>query len=555
MGLVMEQGSVLLQIDQMNKRLGEIVNQAELALYAEGELQNSADSLIGESYDSIREYFQTVHVPILQGIILYAEALMGENSSYRGCITGYLSGMNYVDEDALKEDRDNLRHQIEQVHNLMESYPGYFSHYMECLHRTLELIEKKLRQIENFVSSCAGLYQGLDSYMAFLHRGIMCIRDDHFSINNQSYQLDAISTDWLCKQEELWQNRFTNRYMQLLQTEYGFDEETVRIMGDVCDKLYEQYPEATQLEISWRFTRLMGGLVYDDEVFSEMKWDDVAGNALDKHIKIGSRAEANYFTETLGISETDYKMLRYQVRLQHMIVSEPNTYVMKENYDELGKDEKDRLKNWKEKCQTSTNLTFQSDEEFLPYWNERYNRYVGHGDYAHQQITTAAILAAEMEIGGELSNSYLGEEDKVVAEYAGWLGDAVIPPMTFGADDYKADLDASNIATLIIDRNISYREAAEVYYTRIEDGESRATIFLQNTELSYVKDKIYNESNIYQSLRLQIDNATTEEEVARANALLKDDAYLMGCVKEKSQNTYNFIRSLEEQASEMGSYE
>lgn len=140
-------------------------------------------------------------------------------------------------------------------------------------------------------------------------------------------------------------------------------------------------------------------------------------------------------------------------------------------------------------------------------------------------------------------------------EYAGWLGDAVLPPLTFGADDYKADLDAANIGVMIKSRGISYQEAMDTYYTQLENGTSRATIFLEHTELSYVKDKIYDEMSICLELHLSIEQATSDEEIQEIKSLLADDEYLMNCVMEKSKNTYNFIRSLENQTSNMEIYE
>lgn len=305
---------------------------------------------------------------------------------------------------------------------------------------------------------------------------------------------------------------------------------------------------------------LMGGLFYDEGDLSGLKWNDVAGCAVDEFVSVddygnfSDMTEKGYFTKFLGIPEKDYRLLRYQVRLQHAIVGDPNYFLMPNSYNELEDNQRKSLKDWKQTCQSSTGLTFQSDEAFLQFWNENYNRYVGKGDYVHQQITTAAILGYEIRKDGELSNIYLLGGDEKVAEYAGWLGDAVLPPQAFGPEDYKADLDAVNITNIMEKQDLTYQEAVGKYYSQLDNGLSRAELFLENTDLTYVKEKIYDKF-VYPDLKEQIANTLTVEERILEQEHLNDDEYLMRYLKSKVPATYNFIRSLENGASEMGDYE
>ncbi len=559
MGLMMEPGSVISQLNEMNSQLGNVVSNAERALCIVGELEETNDSLTGKSYDSIRNYYQTVHIPILQGLILYGEALMENNNTYSGYIGGYLAGIGYVDEDELKRDKEYLEQQINHVYALMSRNKGCFGDYLEGLNSALELVEKKLDQIEDFLGASAGLYEQMSTYIAFLHRGILCIREDHFDMDSATYDISAIRKEWLCDMDKLWDVRSKKRFLECVQTQYGFDDETVRIMGNIYDKLYEKYPDAVQKEIDWRFTRLMGGLVYDDDEIAAIKWNDVAGCAVDEYASVDDvgnptdMTEKGYFTKFLGIPEKDYKLLRYQVRLQHAITGKNNSLLMPEDFAEIESDQLEKLQMWRKTCENSTELIFQSDEEFLKFWNENYNRYVGKGDYAHQQITTAAILLTEIGKSGNLSNIYLGESDEGVAEYAGWLGDAVLYPISFGPEDYKSDLDASNIACLMLKNDLSYQEALNMYYMQLEGEKFRAEIFLRDTELAYVKKRIY-EKLVYPDINAQLDTIVTEEERMQLKKRFEKDEHLMRCLKSKASDTYNFIRSLENGASEMGIY-
>ena len=560
MGLMMEPGAVVLQLDQMNRRLTEIVCDAEQALNKVETLEETDDCLAGKSYDRLRTYFYTLHIPILQGTILYGEALMQENSRYGGCINSYLAGIGYIDEDELRRSKEELERQINHVYGLIARNKGGFSDYLSCLNRTLELIEKKLKQIEDFQGASAGLYQGLDSYQSFLHRGVISIRDERFDIDSGSYDLSAIQKEWLNDMDKLWEERIRTRFFSCIRTQYGFDEETVRIMQSVYDALYQKYPDASQREIDWRFTRLMGGFVYDEGTIQNVKWDDVAGYAIDSFGGVDEygnpfdMTEKGYFTGFLEIPERDYRLLRYHVRLQHALASGEKDYLMPNDYNEIKIDQLKKLNTWRNTCQDLTGLSFQSDEEFLHFWNGCYNRYTGKGDYAHQQITTATILASAIGKDGELSNLYLCESDKGVTEYAGWRGDAVLTPGAFGNEDYKADLDASNVTSLMKKRGLGYQEALGDYYAQLERGVSRAELFLQDTDITYVKEQIY-EVFVYPDVKEQIANALDVEERIQAQQRMEDDEYLMKYLKGKVPVTYNFIRSLENRASEMGEYE
>lgn len=77
---------------------------------------------------------------------------------------------------------------------------------------------------------------------------------------------------------------------------------------------------------------------------------------------------------------------------------------------------------------------------------------------------------------------------------------------------------------------------------------------MSHTKLTYVKERIYDEL-VYPDIRAQLNNVVTEPEKIKMEELFEEDDYLMKCLKAKVPDTYNFIRSLEHGASEMGEYE
>lgn len=196
MGLVMSPGSVVAQLNQMNKNLQEGIGNAALALGDVTALQNTESVLTGESYDSVRAYYSTLHVPLLQGMILFAQMLIQENNSYKSCIQSHLAGIGYIDEDELERDKENIQRQINHVYSLMSVSKLSYSSYLGCLQNALALVEKKLRQIDDFLGASAGLYAGMDSYQINIRNGLKEIGGKHFDRATGKYDLAAVKLGW-----------------------------------------------------------------------------------------------------------------------------------------------------------------------------------------------------------------------------------------------------------------------------------------------------------------------------------------------------------------------
>lgn len=196
MGLVMSPGSVVAQLNQMNQNLQEGIGNAAHALGTVTALQNTESVLIGESYDSVRAYYSTLHVPLLQGMILFAQMLIQENNNYKSCIQSHLAGIGYIDEDELERDKENIQRQINHVYSLMSVSKLSYSSYLGCLQNALALVEKKLRQIDDFLGASAGLYAGMDSYQINIRNGLKEIGGKHFDRATGKYDLAAVKLGW-----------------------------------------------------------------------------------------------------------------------------------------------------------------------------------------------------------------------------------------------------------------------------------------------------------------------------------------------------------------------
>ena len=164
--------------------------------------------------------------------------------------------------------------------------------------------------------------------------------------------------------------------------------------------------------------------------------------------------------------------------------------------------------------------------------------YYGKIDFAHQQITISAKLAYYLHIDGDISNFFTLSTDLTVSYLAGWLGDATLKTdegiTSFDNPDYMADLDAENIAHSIYYDNKSLLEANIHYYDNVLTSQTRAHEFLELVPLTDIKTRIFKE--------------LCDKEIR------DNESQCMTYLKDYFPDTYNFIKSLENNRQQLGDY-
>jgi len=142
---------------------------------------------------------------------------------------------------------------------------------------------------------------------------------------------------------------------------------------------------------------------------------------------------------------------------------------------------------------------------------------------------------------------------------AGWLGDATLKvgsnkKPSFENDDYMANLDAENIAHMVRNKNYSFLNAVEDYYGRLLDAK-RAKIFLEENNLIEVKKLIYDALLLVKYndklSRIALGDFKAKMELIELYNF-ESSNWLILLKNDKAPDTYNFIRSLEQELSEMG---
>ena len=172
------------------------------------------------------------------------------------------------------------------------------------------------------------------------------------------------------------------------------------------------------------------------------------------------------------------------------------------------------------------------------------------GDFAHFLFTSATYLATDLEKTGFWSNfaTLVRVGSRTRVEWmSGWLGDATIRNddgvITFGPDDYIADLDAANIAHIMRTQNQSFQAATNLYFAEVGVGRTRAEMFLEHTPFETVVWEIFRELDMH-------DIGVIGNPMNLHNMDLESvfDFNMEIIAQIEPNDTYRFIRSLQNPA-------
>ncbi len=514
MGLRMSPGSVVSQLDAMNGEMNRVIDNAYRVLHNIVGLENTTDALCGKSYDNIREYFNLFHVVALQGTILFAEEMIQANNAYKGCISGQLGGIGYVDEDALKRDAKCIEEQIDQVYELMGRSKVSYSAMLDSLYDALRLVNKKLDQIEGFVSATGGIYQGAEASKESLGRAVSCIDSSTFDNNMINYRVRQIDREWADKIKSQWiekEIREKELYINAMKECYGFDDETSQILYDLY---YRMWNEGVT-DINQKYFAILASPVYgEEEGIKTVAWKKIAG--------IYDEESLERVLEGYGLTKTELEKLRNDLKWNH-------------EYSQI----KD---------------------------NSIENYYYGKSDLCHMSAICATMLKdneAIWELAGGAAGWIFNGIFNLEAN-AGYVGD-VYGTLGNGTkltqDDYKADLDAVNIFNRL-GENANLIRTMGTYYQEISDGDAnRAREFVTNLgKGDYKKGVEYLQSQVDQNqghLSFGAGAALSNMGVrASLNVISGGGISLIQDVyAEKQKVQRNFYRSLMEGSNEYVEYE
>lgn len=391
----------------------------------EGALQDGA--LQGKAYERIRDEITTLRLPLAKAQHNVFEALRYGNDDNLTAVSALPeTSPGVADTDEAQQKIDTLNHmnegyeqQIEQAGSDAGRVRSQCQPLINANNEIIKKMQNTISKIQAYATASSGFYSEANAAMQTLAAADQ-------SVTSYTSGKGYGNLDWVTKATgdySDWQiaeklGVSKEDFVKMQKEQYGFDDETAAIMWDVYRKLYETYPDKSQQAIDWMWLRFMGSASYGDRT----DWNMTSGGApLDP--------------KDIGLSNADYEKLMRAIGDQH--ASAGNKKI---------------------------------------------------ADFAHQCITVATEYDVRSGHHSAVDLGFSGGAEER-AQYAGWMGDSVLTTErnsngrpSLGPGDYKADLDANNIATAAFRGNGSpYQAAARQYYIDLQDGTyTRANKFLNN---------------------------------------------------------------------------
>ena len=549
----------------------------EIANVITDRLSSGSDHLIsalesgklqGAAYTAGKNLFSEIIIPSIKKLQSAIDDIQTELSSYKSA-DAVISGFGELDLDDLKTQKETREKQLAEVKSQIRENEKFLSltgalitgklgdhisknnalHELEYqLQMGIDELKDKIEKLEWFVLQVSQYFSDSLEVLSLAIQGATQLSKIIVD-NNGNYYVDGVDMAWFdkMKEQKIETHKYLsysqkNKFVQQLEEQYGFDKETSMLIADISTSIDKKFPYLSQTEREQLLLVTLGNFIYSEGYengksmedkfkgyISDNSWMDVAGTPSDI---TGLPLDGKILLKHLGLTDKQITKLRYNIRLQSQIASGvfPNEIKPED------------MKSYKVSYEKVYGVRL-TDEMFEEKWSEKYASFSGKGDFAHFSITTASNLNNKLR-GSDLTK--LGHEN--VNDFAGWLGDATITDsndISFGNDDYKADLDAVNITQKMKSEKISYIEASNEYYSEMKRGEyTRAEKFVEYKPVEEIKQKIF--------VKLLPDNMKNVEDPGmQSHFELPSEEQCMDYLQKNYPSTYNFIRNIEKGNQEL----
>ena len=391
-------------------------------------------------------------------------------------------------------------------------------------------LEEKLRKLLAFNAKSPSFFSEVEALKSSIDQGL-AQAEKGWSPTSKTFNLPSRSEmEWIEAIEGKWLEKDNTQeeieYKKTLKLQYGFDDKTARIIIKARKNIYND-SRIPDNEKDYVFTRLLGGLYYDlnseiEGFLEQFAWQNTAGAGVimgDVIMTIDTQLK-----EYGILTDKEYEYLKYKVRIQHGAYG---------YYDSIKKEIRPQ---YKKAMETGLGREITEDE-FEKLWDSQIDAFKGKTDFAHQYITMATHLYGKPRLAD------FKDGHKNTNDMSGWFGDttdvAGVKP-SIGNDDYKADLDAVNIVSLMKKNNNTFITASNSYYDKLENNVyNRAEEFKKNIDFNKVKNKIYNQ--------------LSESYILEKGRIVRLPSNI-NYIKEKYPQTYNFIKSVENNQNDIQDY-
>ncbi|EDN9714658.1 hypothetical protein GJB75_05080 [Listeria monocytogenes] len=417
----------------------------------------TVDSFKGEAGDSTRAFLNEAYQPLQEKVLLislrFKELLTDFNTdaAEKFGLHGILNE-EYLQQEYLPnfsrfthEEIENVK-EINQIINEINEFFSFQNlniyEIEEANYNMKQEVTKIIIQLHDFNTKWMNNFKEIQQMQDELD--VMLDELDESKVSPMSYKTGMINYS----SEEA-------EFLLTMKNQFGFSEEEAAIMYKVYLVLKSQTDN--EVEAFKLFFAYMGGVCYgDQDMLGIEAWGIVSGTLNEADLKVK--------LIELGLSEDEYNLLNKAIVNQHNIcawssVEEYTKAILQKDFNSMSEEEQSRC-------------------EFL------FEQFKGSTDFAHMSVTLAAQLHSDTfkwtgSVYSGLENGIYSVEDN-----AGYAGDifgvfGALPSM--GKDDYRADLDAINLAKAMSENSSGGINVFNDYYNKIEAGElNRANEFVKN---------------------------------------------------------------------------
>ena len=312
------------------------------------------ENLQGKAYDSARNYYQLVLLPLAQGGQLYAETLKKASADFPTSYEEKVDTKSWSEEqlqEYIRKEEEMIAKFNDYVKSLARSsMPSELKYQLEINntellrghHMTKHVYETILARLRAYSTDPIHLFDELNDIDAQLTIGISQTKtcwdasSGAFTIPRDLGWANYLSAYSATKDLNLSQSDCT--FVNTMMAEYGFDVTTAKQLLTIkkgIDKKFSIFPQNTR---DYIFLRVVGTANYDG-----FQWDETAGYLTpyfyievpsspitDKKARVVKPLLSIY--QDLGLSDQEAKQLNYNLRLQHALANGGKT--IKEMYNE-----------------------------------------------------------------------------------------------------------------------------------------------------------------------------------------------------------------------------
>ena len=160
MGIEISPQAIKVQLKKEDTNLREMIGNAYTL---QERIQRFIDNqnLQGETYDSVKTYYNEVHLPVIRGFICYAEEKINGNATYRGYVGSYWGEEFQVSEDKLVESLNKAK----RLRIFVEDKP-IISNYKDTLWNLEAIFDRRIQKIYDYIN-LTNLEYHIKNYLKF----------------------------------------------------------------------------------------------------------------------------------------------------------------------------------------------------------------------------------------------------------------------------------------------------------------------------------------------------------------------------------------------------